>query len=165
MLKTTCKQTNKQKSSSSSSSSTTTIFINNNDDTTKLCAPPSSPEQRGHKSLQLRIYPTPMASRGEGMGTLGIWWKDHLQTWYISSGQIIIFHQPRFPWNKWISRTKPPFGVRSCEVAIIWPDILESSLQNRGVCFCVSVFLGWMIWWWSDPQHIFNRKHFSIQRF
>ena len=39
------------------------------------------------------------------------------------SGQIIIFHQPRFPWNKGISLTKPPFGVRSCEVAIIWPDI------------------------------------------
>ncbi len=24
------------------------------------------------------------------------------------SGQIIIFHQPRFPWNKGISLTKPP---------------------------------------------------------
>ena len=42
----------------------------------------------------------------------------------IHSGQIIIFHQPRFPWNKGISLTKPPFGVRSCEVAIIWPDSL-----------------------------------------
>ncbi len=38
------------------------------------------------------------------------------------SSQIIIFHQPRFPWNTGISLTKPPFGVRSCEVAIIWPD-------------------------------------------
>ena len=38
------------------------------------------------------------------------------------SGQIIIFHQPRFPWNKGNSLTKPQFGVRSCEVAIIiWP--------------------------------------------
>ncbi len=45
---------------------------------------------------------------------------------YIISGQIIIFHQPRFPWNKGISLTKPPFGVRSCEVAIIWPDHLYS---------------------------------------
>ena len=36
------------------------------------------------------------------------------------SGQIIIFHQPRFPWNKGISLAKPPFQVRSCEVAIIW---------------------------------------------
>ncbi len=27
------------------------------------------------------------------------------------------------PWNKGISLTKPPFEVRSCEVAIIWPDI------------------------------------------
>ena len=39
-----------------------------------------------------------------------------------NSGQIIIFHQPRFLWNKGISFTKPPFGVRSCEVPIIWPD-------------------------------------------
>ena len=38
----------------------------------------------------------------------------------------MIFHQPRFSWNKGISLTKPPFGVRSCEVAIIWP---ESSLS------------------------------------
>ena len=41
---------------------------------------------------------------------------------YIS-GQIIIFHQPRFPWNKGISLSQLPFGVRSCEVAILWPDI------------------------------------------
>ena len=40
------------------------------------------------------------------------------------SGQIIIFHQSRFPWNKGGSLTKPPFGGnRSCEVAIIWPDV------------------------------------------
>ena len=45
----------------------------------------------------------------------------HLLDFY-GSGQVIIFHQPRFPWNKGISLTKPPFGVRSCEVAIIWPD-------------------------------------------
>ena len=44
---------------------------------------------------------------------------------YQISGQIIIFHQPRFPWNKGISLTKPPFGGnRSCEVAIIWPDYI-----------------------------------------
>ena len=36
------------------------------------------------------------------------------------SGQNTIFHQPRFSWNKGISLTKPPFGVISCEVAIIW---------------------------------------------
>ena len=47
------------------------------------------------------------------------------------SGQIIIFHQPRFPWNKRISPTKSPFGVRSCEVAIIWPD--GSFLSKVGV--------------------------------
>ena len=50
------------------------------------------------------------------------------KTKYIS-GQLIIFHQPRFPWNKGISLTKPPFGVRSCEVAIIWSDI----------CMCIFI--------------------------
>ena len=44
----------------------------------------------------------------------------------------IIFHQPGISWNKGISLTKPPFGVRSCEVAIIWPDIyrVETSWLN-----------------------------------
>ena len=46
------------------------------------------------------------------------------------SGQIIIFHQPWFSWNKGISLTKPPFGVRSCEVAIIWPDIWSKKQQH-----------------------------------
>ena len=32
--------------------------------------------------------------------------------WQLS-GQIIIFHQARFPWNKGISLTKPPFGVKT----------------------------------------------------
>ncbi len=41
----------------------------------------------------------------------------------IYSSQIVIFQQPRFPWIKGNSLTKPPFGVRSCEVAIIWPGI------------------------------------------
>ena len=41
------------------------------------------------------------------------------------SGQIVIFHQPRFPWNrKNNSLTKPRFGVRLCGVAIIWPESL-----------------------------------------
>ena len=43
--------------------------------------------------------------------------------WTHGSGQIIIFHQPRFPWNKGISLSQLPFGVRSCEVAKIWPDV------------------------------------------
>ena len=42
----------------------------------------------------------------------------------VNSGQIIIFHPPRFPWNKGTSLAKPPFGVRSCEVAIIWPELI-----------------------------------------
>ena len=36
-------------------------------------------------------------------------WKFHvLGVSYIVSGQNIIFHQPKFPWNKGISVTKPP---------------------------------------------------------
>ena len=49
------------------------------------------------------------------------------------SGQIIIFHQPRFPRNKGISLTKPQFGVRSCEVAIIWPDVYPFFVEGLGV--------------------------------
>ncbi len=48
-----------------------------------------------------------------------IWAFKTLMTFhYTDSDQIIIFHQPRFPWNKGISLTKPLFGVRLCEVAI-----------------------------------------------
>ena len=35
-------------------------------------------------------------------------------------GQIIIFHQPTFPWNKEMFLPQLPFAVKSCEVAIIW---------------------------------------------
>ena len=56
------------------------------------------------------------------------------------SGQIIIFHQPRFPWNKGISLTKPPFGVRSREVAIIWPDKIYYQGQQYKHC-CESIFV------------------------
>ena len=47
-------------------------------------------------------------------------------------GQIgIIFHQPRFlNRNKGISRTKPLFGVRLCEVALIWPERLEQQFYS-----------------------------------
>ena len=39
------------------------------------------------------------------------WWIIlSVQQW---SGQIIIFHQPRFPWNKGNSLSKPPFGVKT----------------------------------------------------
>ena len=44
----------------------------------------------------------------------------------------MIFRQPRFPWKKDISLTKPPFGVRPCEVAIIWPN--EYHLVFRTLC-------------------------------
>ena len=46
------------------------------------------------------------------------WENNHQNCW---SGQIIIFHQPRFSWNKGIPPSRLHFGVRSCEVATIWP--------------------------------------------
>ena len=51
------------------------------------------------------------------------------------SGQIIIFHQPGNSWNKGNSLTKPPFGVRSCEVAIIWPDVYPSTKKKTGLWY------------------------------
>ena len=45
-----------------------------------------------------------------------------LQYIIIWPNYTIMVHQPGFPWNKGISLAKPPFGVRSCEVAIVWPE-------------------------------------------
>ena len=75
---------------------------------------------------------------------------------YIS-GQNIIFHQPRFPWNKGISLTKLPFKVRSCEVAIIWPDIyiyicisFPEILSKESIIWCptldaIAGYPGWSL--------------------
>ena len=75
-------------------------------------------------SVSLRLWQTqsfhlpgiPSKGKQPGRASCG---DSHAKQW---SGQIIIFHQPRFSWNKGNSLTKPPFGVRSCEVAIIWPE-------------------------------------------
>ena len=40
----------------------------------------------------------------------------------------IIFHHLDFPEIAEISLTKPPFGMRSCEVAIIWPEKMSYHL-------------------------------------
>ena len=55
------------------------------------------------------------------------------------SGQIIIFHQPRFPWNKGFSLPQLPFRVRSFEVAIIWPDLYQKFTE---IMPSSAVFLG-----------------------
>ena len=52
----------------------------------------------------------------------------------VQPSQVIGFltQIPRFPWNNGISLSQLPFGVRSCEVAIIWPDLhaLTGSLRS-----------------------------------
>ena len=84
------------------------------------------------------------------------------------SGQIIIFHQPRFPWNKGISLTKPSFGVRSCEVAIIWPDKWlfqlddSKSLDRKWLYHQTSIKI-WLFmvpgWCLLRPASLSSRKH------
>ena len=45
------------------------------------------------------------------------------QRWVIESGKMMIVHQNLdFPEIKVISLPWLPFGVRSCDIAIIWPD-------------------------------------------
>ena len=51
-----------------------------------------------------------------------------------ASGQIIIFHQPRFSWNEGISLPELPFRVRSCDVAIIWPFPPDEGLRSTSWC-------------------------------
>ena len=75
-------------------------------------------------------------------------------------GQIIIFHQPRFPWIKGISLTKPPFGVRSCEVAIIWPELIfghGKKLRPRAP-FCTDMT-------WCLPTNRFYRNEMHRFRY
>ena len=54
-------------------------------------------------------------------------WKIWSSNWESSSPNR---DEPRFPWNKGISLSQLPFGVRSCEVAIIWPGILNMCYKN-----------------------------------
>ncbi len=93
--------------------------------------------------------------------------KKNFRTYHIS-GQIIIFHQPRFPWNKVISLTKPPFGVRSCEVAIIWPDIymLVSRLDpsNREFYQPSVIFVEDSGYAFAPESSWENTNHFSLAR-
>ena len=58
----------------------------------------------------------------------GIFWL--LETSLASMGFMIIFQQPRSPWNKGISFSQLLFGVRLCEVAIIWPDVFNPHAQS-----------------------------------
>ena len=98
-------------------------------------------------------------SKGLFVGQSGIGWvpldsHDTLPYLVVDySGQIIIFHQPGFPWNKGISLTKPPFGVRSCEVAIIWPDY----------CFSIWKFLEFILGS-ESPQFLYISRRPGIPR-
>ena len=47
----------------------------------------------------------------------------------IESGQMETFHQPGVPWNKGNSFPQLPFRVRSCEVAIIWPELIVAKCR------------------------------------
>lgn len=53
---------------------------------------------------------------GQNSCSAGIWMsreqniKQVLHSYCQDSGQSVLFHQPRYIWNKWIFLTKPPFG-------------------------------------------------------
>ena len=66
-------------------------------------------------------------------------WKIWSSNWESSSPNR---DEPRFPWNKGISLSQLPFGVRSCEVAIIWPDFDQP--KNRRVFVALH---------WHDASH------------
>ena len=42
-----------------------------------------------------------------------------------------------------MSLTKPPFGVRSCEVAIIWPDIIAITVKDANFKLFLRIPLRW----------------------
>ena len=42
---------------------------------------------------------------------------------FLSKSKMLYLAHLSISWNKGISLTKPPFGVISCEVATIWPDL------------------------------------------
>lgn len=75
----------------------------------------------------------------------------------------IIFDQPRFPWKKGISFTKPLFGVRSCEVARIWKMVWEKSYINPKV---FKWFHDPMKDPWDDyvhlPIHCLSKNHTNV---
>ncbi len=70
-------------------------------------------------------------------------WNDCRQKEKILSDQNIIFHQPRFPWNKGshFPSSATFWGPRSCEVAIIWPNVI-APLEA-----VYSSFLNKFPWW------------------
>ena len=67
------------------------------------------------------------------------------------SGQVIRFHQPRFPWNWFISVTEPPFGVRPYSTSYTRVSYPRSSRHSLP-CSCGKV---WHIdASFSDPKRL-----------
>ena len=68
------------------------------------------------------------------------------------SGQMIIFHQPRLSICWGGSPTTLLFGVRSCEVAIIWVDVWIICLHERWTMvtckekWLVNIPVSWILW-------------------
>ena len=66
---------------------------------------------------------------------VGIPWNNNLPSGnFKSSGQIKKCHQPICLWNKGISLPQLPFGVRSREVALIWPALpilVENAIKKN----------------------------------
>lgn len=83
----------------------------------------------------------------------------------LKSGRIVIVHQPWFPGNKascWGgSPTTPPFGVRLCEIAIIWVDIWYSDIEGNIPSSRVRQYGTNIQHWQKNPvQHSSSAPHF-----
>ncbi len=78
----------------------------------------------------------------------------------FGTGQIMIFHQPRFPWNKGISLTKPPFRgpgrVRSRYFDQIWMTIMSQKGAVLGHCTSSDITQQIHSWHWQKASLAFN---------
>ena len=83
------------------------------------------------------------------------------------AGQILIFHQPRFSWNKEISLSQLPFEVRSCEVAAYQIKVLRppySSLFEPPSGFKIWK-KAWKQWWGWMKIHMKRSRHVRIPQY
>ena len=59
-----------------------------------------------------------------------VWLNWSQRVHYVSGHYYNISPTYRFPWHKGISLPSLPLGVRSCEVAVIWPDFFSFSFLH-----------------------------------
>ena len=104
------------------------------------------PEKNGKKKIQ-RCQKRPSSPQS---------WCNDIYYMYVS-GQIIIFHQPGFSWNKGISLTKPPFDQIICMSVLLptkswksWFVVIEPRLKSAILLTTVPWYRGFC--WYGNPR-------------